>query len=387
MPVLPNEPLLTPHLTYLRQIQTRSRLIYCVTLLATFIAIAVLPFLYTAVSIKGRGLMQSRLEKAPLLAPISGRVVQINLRDNQKVIKGTPLLRIDTTLARQQIELLDYRRLQLQRQLKDVRILIARVTQKPTGRNESLKTGLYRANWQQYTEQWHYESNARARAQHIYLRYQVLYNKRVVTLAEFEQYKFNYEQALSNQFMVNKKYHEQWQTEASQYGNELLDLQNQMLQLNDQGKQYTLKATLTGSVQNLVGIQVGSYVLAGQKLGEISPDSAILAYCYINPANIGLIKKGQSVSLQMDAFNFNQWGVVNGHVVEVSDDTIFQNQMPYFKVKCRLDKSYLQLKNGYKVFLKKGMTFNANFIIAKRSLYQLLYDNVADWVSSSGAQI
>ena len=116
-------------------------------------------------------------------------------------------------------------------------------------------------------------------------------------------------------------------------------------------------------------MQTGSFVSAGQKIGEISPDSALLAINYVKPSDIGLIKKGQKARFQIDAFNYNQWGLLTGMVTDISDDIVMINQNPYFKVKCKLNKDFLQLKNGYKGQVKKGMSFSVHFTIARRSLY------------------
>lgn len=368
-------------LVYLHQTRTRSQLIYTITLLAIVAALASLPFLYTTVNVKGQGLMQSSIEKTELLAPSNGRLVIVNLKDNQKVQKGTTLLVIDAALPNQQSGLINNHTNQLLQQLQDAEKLIKLVNKQLLTENSQLQTGLYQASLQQYQEQMQNSKNATKQAERIFGRYQVLYSKKVVTLAEFEQYKFNYEQALSDEQMIPKKYKSQWQTEANQYRNELRELQNQQAQLNEQEKQYTLKATIAGSLQNLTGVQAGAYVYANQKLGEISPDSALMAYCYVKPADIGLIKKGQEVRFQIDAFNYNQWGMLTGRVIDIADDIIIQDQTPYFKVKCQLNKSYLQLKNGYKGNIKKGMTFSANFTVTKRSFYQLLYDKVDDWLN------
>ena len=395
MPLLVKVNLQNTSLVYLGQTRTRSQLIYSATLLAVIIALASLPFLYTTVSVKGQGLIQSSVEKTELLAPANGRLVNVNLKDNQKVQKGSTLLVIDASLPNQQHGLLNSHTTQLRQQLQDAAELIATIGAQPVTRNPQQTTqnshlatrnpqpttGLYQASLQQYQEQMHNATNAVAQAAQVYQRYQTLFQKKVVSQAEYEQYKFNYEQALSEQLMVTQKYKSQWQTEANQYRNELRDVQNQKVQLNEQEKQYTLKATITGSLQNLTGVQAGTYVYANQKLGEISPDTALLAYCYIKPADIGLIKKGQQVRFQIDAFNYNQWGMLTGKVLDISDDIIVQNQSPYFKVKCQLDKSYLQLKNGYKGKVKKGMTFNANFTVTERNLWQLLYDKVDDWLN------
>ncbi len=375
---------------YLHQTRISSQLIYVATLLAVTAAFASLPFLHTTVSVKGQGLVQSSIEKTELLAPANGRLVNVNLTDNQKVKKGAILLIIDAALPNQQNGLLNSHTSQLQEQLHDAQRLIQllgsskEMLRQAQHDNFSLKTGLYQASLQQYHEQLQNANNARQQAANIFERYETLYNKRVVTLAEYQQYKFNYEQAQSDVQLVNKKYKSQWQTEAMQYRNQLRDLQSQKVQLIEQEKQYTLLATITGSLQNLAGVQAGAYVYANQKLGEISPDSALLAYCYIKPADIGLIKLGQAVRFQIAAFNYNQWGMLNGKVLDIADDIMIQNNTPYFKVKCKFDKSYLQLKNGYKGSIKKGMTFNANFTVTKRTLYQLLYDKVDDWLNPQG---
>ena len=39
------------------------------------------------------------------------------------------------------------------------------------------------------------------------------------------------------------------------------------------------------------------------------------------------------------------------------------------------------LKNGYSRPLKKGMTLQARFVITKRSLWQLVYDKIDNWLN------
>jgi membrane fusion protein, peptide pheromone/bacteriocin exporter len=46
---------------------------------------------------------------------------------------------------------------------------------------------------------------------------------------------------------------------------------------------------------------------------------------------------------------------------------------------CRLNETSLKLSNGYTGEIKKGMGFRARFITTKRTLWQLLYDNLKNW--------
>jgi HlyD family secretion protein len=54
-----------------------------------------------------------------------------------------------------------------------------------------------------------------------------------------------------------------------------------------------------------------------------------------------------------------------------------------FKLLCSLDQNFLQLKNGFKGQLKKGIVVNARFEIIERSLFDLLYDKIDDWLNPS----
>ena len=106
-----------------------------------------------------------------------------------------------------------------------------------------------------------------------------------------------------------------------------------------------------------------------------------MAECMVSPKDIGFIKKNQKVKFQIDAYNYNQWGLLEGKVVDI-DQNITVNQQTgeaYFKVRCVMDKNYLQLKNGYKGQIGKGMTLTARFYLLDRTLWQLLFDRVDDW--------
>ncbi|MDN3549602.1 HlyD family secretion protein [Mucilaginibacter aquaedulcis] len=368
-------------IVYRSQISKRTQLIYLITIVVTLATFALLPFIKTSISIKGSGFIQSSIEKTELTIPVSGRLVGLKLADNQKIKAGDTILVIDASVQKQQGDLAEKRKKQIGEFLGDIDQLLAGVNSRSL-RTSGLQTGQYNASWQQFAQELQNAGIARQQAANTFKRYDELYKNKVLTESEYEKYKFEYEQAKSAYLMILAKYKTQWQTEANSFRNELRQLSGQEAELNEQKRQYTLRAPISGSVQNIAGIQNGAYVFANQKIGEISPDSNLTAFCYIRPADIGLIKRGQEVRFQVDAFNYNQWGLVTGKVIDISDDIIVVNQnQPVFKVKCSLDKNYLTLKNGYKGYLKKGMNFTARFKVTSRSLYQLLYDKVDDWVN------
>lgn len=125
---------------------------------------------------------------------------------------------------------------------------------------------------------------------------------------------------------------------------------------------------------------------ANQALGEITPDTSLIAEIYVTTGDIGLLRTGMPVRIQVDAYNHNDWGVATGKIESISTDVIMNDGQPLFRVRCSIDQTYLQLKNGFQGELKKGMTFQARFIVNRRSLFQLLYDKVDDWLNPAWSE-
>ena len=103
--------------------------------------------------------------------------------------------------------------------------------------------------------------------------------------------------------------------------------------------------------------------------------------CYVSPTDIGFIKIGQHVNFQLDAFNYNQWGMSSGEVIDISKDIIIVNEQPVFRVRCSLHNKFLYLKSGYEGSLKKGMTLTGRFQLTNRSLWQLMFDKIDNWLN------
>jgi membrane fusion protein, peptide pheromone/bacteriocin exporter len=68
-------------------------------------------------------------------------------------------------------------------------------------------------------------------------------------------------------------------------------------------------------------------------------------------------------------------------VTEVLQDVVLLDNKPMFRVRCTIDQKYVQLKNGYKGNIQKGLTFTAQFKLNRRSLWQLLFDKLDNWLN------
>ena len=162
--------------------------------------------------------------------------------------------------------------------------------------------------------------------------------------------------------------------------NESVKLYADLMQYSEELTNRTVLAPTSGEIIQSSDIQIGSIVTPGQKIAEISPEGELVAICYVKPSDIGLIHEKQKVKIQVDAFNYNEWGTMQGDIVDISDDMLVENgSEAYFRIKCKPEKTYLSLRNGNKADIKKGMSLNTRIVIIRRSLYHLLFDKVDKW--------
>ena len=141
-------------------------------------------------------------------------------------------------------------------------------------------------------------------------------------------------------------------------------------------------APLSGEIIQSRDIQTGALVYINQHIAEISPDGEIVGICYVSPEDIGMIKTGLQVVIQVDALKYTEWGLLDARITHISDDLIVNDeQSAYFRVECKPERNYLSLNDNVVAEFKKGMTFNARIVIAERNLYNLLFDKMDDWLN------
>jgi membrane fusion protein, peptide pheromone/bacteriocin exporter len=182
---------------------------------------------------------------------------------------------------------------------------------------------------------------------------------------------------------LREQQYNQWLLDKITFQQELEKLQSEYNQLKQNISDYEIRSPVAGTIHNVEGIFQNSFVSVNQILAEVSPDTTLIAEVYISPGDIGLLREGLPARFQIDAYNHNQWGLASGEIVSISRDVTLIDGRPMFRVRCTLDQTHLTLQNGIAGEIRKGMTFQARFIVARRSLFQLLYDKADNWLNPS----
>ena len=352
----------------------RSKLIYLVVVITVAAAIAALPFIYVQVSTQARGIIRTPNENNQLQAAVYGEITEIRIAENSEVKQGDTLLVLNSENIQAQIEKSLTQIGEDSLFIEDIQLLLDGKAGKPQTPKYLTERNYYRAALNEQNTSVDY-----LRKEHE--TNQTLFDRGVIAKSEYLQSKNNYDAAMSRKRNLREQFLNRWQSEQTAYQQEIVALTANIRQLEDEKTKYVLKAPVSGTVIQFAGIQTGSFLTPGQPIASISTDVDLLAECYVSPFDIGYIKENQDVTFQLDAFNYNQWGLAHGIVLEISKDVVTMNNQPVFRVRCSLNSKYLQLKNGYKGDLKKGMTLTGRFYLTDRSLWQLLFDKIDNWVN------
>lgn len=356
----------------------RSHAVYLAVIATLLAALGMLPFAHVDVSTQSTGIIRPVTEKHEVKARASGLVEQLFVRENDRVRAGQPILVLRSAAIEEQRRLLAAQVGEHQRSIADLETLAKAARAGATA--APFQTPRYAQSWAQFRNDVGDAEQRRQRASREAARTRTLGTANVAAM-DVEEKDFELAQARAALALVRDRYLSQWQGELAQARTEVGDLLAQQGKADEELSLYTVTAPVAGTVDEMPGVSPGSFVIAGDAIAVISPSAELQAEIYVTPRDIGTLRPGTIVRLQVDAFNYSDWGMVTGRVREISDDYVTVNQQPVFKVKCSLDQDHLSLASGFRGRLKKGMTLRARFFVARRTLLQLLYENVDDWLN------
>ncbi len=361
--------------------QPRTLIVYQLVLVCVVAAIVSLFLVKVDVSVKGAGVLRAVQEDHTIKAIVSGRIEEVFVAENQHVEAGQMLARIRTDILDHEKNLLLSQRSDLSSQLDDLHKLTRLLQQRDVTRRPMLSSAMYS---QQFTLFWQRVSKLQNQldlAEKNFERYSQLYDNRVISAAEYDEANYTYQQAKTELELAYDEQGSLWQQNLNDLRLQTGELGTRINQVNKEQELYVLEAPASGTLLSVKGLRKGSMISANEVLAQVSPDSGLIAEAYILPKDIGYLRTGTPVKLQVEAYDYNQWGMATGEIASISADIFTDRGQPYFKVRCLLNEDQLVLKNGYEGKLHKGMTLQARFFVTRRTLFQLIYDKADDWLN------
>lgn len=354
-----------------------SKIIYLVILSGVILILLLLPFVKVDVYVTARGILKSDQEWGTVTSRISGKVLVTNIKDNINITQGDTLLIIQKQFLEKESKLLENTYNENEAFIADCNYLLK--SKKPNYKR--LVTPKYQKELIYFQEKLRELYTILRQKKITKNRNQKLFDKQVISLVALEKSDYEYKLAYRQYTQLKKQKQQQWQIALNEYLRQKRELEKQKLHLISEREQLIVTAPQSGVLKNARGITSGTIITQGSILAQISPNTPMIAECYLHPKDIGMITKDDKVTLQVDAFHHHQWGLAQGSIQEIGKDIDRIEDQTVFKVRCKVAKPYLRLDNGFEGKLKKGMTLQARFLVAERTILDLLYDKITDWLA------
>lgn len=362
--------------TFLSRSSKRTQITYVITVLFILTFLGSMPFIKISLSVQGNGIIRPVSEKTEVKSLVSEIIEEVYVNEGQFIEKGSPILKLRTNHVDSRIQYLQYQEAEANSCIDDLRMLTGN-----TNDNLVFESSLYRQEYYYFKRQNEELQNKLEKSTREYQRNKKLYENGVIATKEYEDYLFQLKSA-QNEIRINAdNYISRWQSDLIKYKISLKEIKSNLEQVTKEKDFYLIRAPISGSIEQFTGIYRGGTLNAGETVVVISPDSKLISEIYVSPKDIGYLNKTNKVRIQVDAFNYNEWGILLGRIENISSDFVLINNIPMFRVRCTMDKNYLSLQNGFKGVLRKGMTVRARFNIAERSLFQILYQSADDWLN------
>lgn len=170
---------------------------------------------------------------------------------------------------------------------------------------------------------------------------------------------------------------QQVKVEVNQVEAKISETENLIASAENRLKKRSLTSPVAGTVLSFNVVNTGKVVQAGETVAEIAPKNAPLVLSATLPArDAGFVEKGMAAQVKLDAYSYQDFGVIPGKVTAISADAKNDEQLgAVYQVKIELDRDYVADRNR-KIVFKPGQTATAEIIIRRQRIIDVLLDPI-----------
>jgi membrane fusion protein, peptide pheromone/bacteriocin exporter len=354
--------------------------IYFLVLLAMGSCMLVLPVIYIDISIKTPGVVRPQHERTEIRSLVSGIIDSILYKEGEYVSKEATLIRIRNPAKKNKQQQQEFEIAQREPFIHDLKILLSEkgISQATIS---LLTSPLYQQQAARFiVQKSEYEASFIKAGKEMEIGVSLAKDK-VISPKELFDLKIGFEKTQSVYHSFIQDQLSRWQQDLVNYTLAIAQFRQEVRQTDIDASYYTVKAPVAGFIQGINTRYAGGLLQANETICSISPQENLVGECYVSSKDMGLLHTGQPARFQFEAFDYNYFGVMTGKITRIDNDFILLDNKPVFKVSCSFDSLRLRLRNGFAGEVKKGLGFQAGFVVTRRSLWQLLFDHLDDWLN------
>lgn len=138
----------------------------------------------------------------------------------------------------------------------------------------------------------------------------------------------------------------------------------------------TITSPVDGIIKQLNFNTIGGVVQSGMDLMEIVPlSNALVVEAKIDPKDIAFINPSHKAIIKITAYDFAIYGGLEGHIIEISADSIIDKESKdsksYYRVLVKTNKNYLE-KRGKKLPIIPGMVATVDIVTGKKTILDFI---------------
>ena len=175
---------------------------------------------------------------------------------------------------------------------------------------------------------------------------------------------------LDNQLvLIEKEYKNALLQELTSKSSELVLINSKIDSFKFQSEKEFIRSPVDGYIGKFFIHTKGAVVTTAEKLVSIIPKKAPLVFkVLVLNQDIGFVQEDMNVSVKIDTFNFQKYGLIQGKVFHVSNDAVEDEQLGLvYEVFIKPEKYFLEY-SGKKHTITSGMSITAQMKIGKRRI-------------------
>lgn len=177
-------------------------------------------------------------------------------------------------------------------------------------------------------------------------------------------------------------------SEKSKIRSELLQELNEVVieiqKLQETGKTHRDRELRTGIVSPVNGVvnklhyhTIGGIIKAGESVAEISPiEDELMIEAKVKASDRAYIYPGQKVSIEVTAYNFARYGMINGELIGISPDSTTDEKTGENYYSLRIKANRYEFDANSPILI--GMTVNISILTAKRTVLEYILKPIRD---------
>lgn len=372
----------------LPRVWTRGLLYWLVVFAAIVLPWAMLSKVDETGSARGRLEPQGKTLK--LDAPVAGTVAAIKVKEGQTVRRGQILLELDSHITRTELQQAEAKLEGLRNRSNMLELIKNQLQSEQLAQLSQIQQRLNSSKKGYALEKNRLHLAKKGMQRHRYLWQQGVISKQKLEEVEgvmierqgiLEQVESDIQQATSEQEKQESVYGRQlkeYQSQIADAHSEIAQNQELIQSLQFQLQQRVLQAPTNGTIFQLSINNAGTVMQQGQAITQIAPQGSPLVFRAQMPSSqSGFLRVGQPVKLKFDAYPFQDYGVVQGHLRWISPDSKIEEtslgKLETFELEIALEETYIQTQNK-RVALTPGQTATAEVVVRQRRLIDFILD-------------